>query len=266
MTTTPNASDEEFPSVYASPTEWNESLISALSSMIFRRSHRPEFVRAAKERLMDSLEVQNPALVTNNAKPILLVFLTSDGDSSVLDCFRDAVEQSTAFMVIHQRIDPRQTTRRQYDNVASICKMSGLPTFLIMSSSCLDDEPSVQLDLNYFWNQLCSDSLAGPTNSCLKGIISISKFGTVQALERSCQIPHLKVALGSVRDQKSGNFDCHYSLTDQNPSVISLLLPACHSNTCCLWLARLLFKYVFAVLQLSKYENMMITGNPQPRL
>ncbi|KAL7569065.1 hypothetical protein ACA910_016908 [Epithemia clementina (nom. ined.)] len=254
-------SESWLPQVYASPTAWNERIISLLSSVAFRRYHRHAFVDATSQRLPFSLEVQNPSLKTNSSAgsplssspPILLIVLSlQENDelhhaNSILDYFAGNAEQSSAFLLFHQSTS-RNGDDRKLANIVHLIANSpkAIPIFLVLIGTDISTA---------IWKQI--DDLKSSCfrqNSGLQGVVSIHVeesllLGPQRQSPSEClfsqsnAIPYLKVHIGPTTLSD-------YALCLRNPNLILMTVPELFPSAS-LWLARVLFKFMFAVLQLN---------------
>ena len=275
---------EMLPQVYASPTDWNERLISLLSSVAFRRFHQPDFVQAASERLPFSLEVQYPAssatsLATLSATasvspPVLLIVVSSDDsdtDTTALQFFLETARQSPAFLVLHEAVT--NDNHRQMASIAHLCASptTTSPTFLVLFGN--------ELDTDSLWSELRTnrpigrrrDGREGPEateGNTLRGIVSIHLAGVgprmPQISNRRCPPPDsisfLQMQIGgtnSVVDHLAAPVSStqHHYGHIQNPNMILITVSHLFPDTLPLWLARVVFRFMFAVLQLSESSS-----------
>ena len=265
----------EFPQVYASHTEWNERLISLLSSIAFNRVYRPAFEDAAAQRLPASLEVQDPLLLLNNGTtttttttrgdtattttPILLIVISSSSNNSLLDLFLETAQQSAAFLVHHHH-DPYRhhqgrETNQHLANLAEFCAhvSTTLFTFVIVLEEDND---------NTLTEMFCQSLLQTTTNvsqkrsSLLLGMVTIavddhesaSDVPSKPSLHRTFLpwVSHLHI--------QSGQLMARHSWVRSHPNTIVLTIPPPPSvpSSLSLWISLVLFKFVFATLQLTK--------------
>ena len=276
QTTHTMAESLEFPQVYASPTEWNERLISLLSSIAFNRVYRPAFEDAAAQRLPASLEVQDPLLLLNNGTttttttrgdtatttttttPILLIVISSSSNNSLLDLFLETAQQSAAFLVHHHH-DPYRhhqgrETNQHLANLAEFCAhvSTTLFTFVIVLEEDND---------NTLTEMFCQSLLQTTTNvsqkrsSLLLGMVTISVHDPESASEVPSKTSIHRTFLPSASHLhiESGQLMARHLWVRNHPNTIVLTVPPPSGpSSLSLWISLVLFKFVFATLQLTK--------------